>query len=113
MNHRLPESRGRIRPLIYALLYALLAFWLLSADELPAPLVQRAAAALRATDLSPTTVAFYETINLLTALLLTWIFASGTCASTLCRALVSRSSISSFALWRTTRGRLVREDEEV
>lgn len=74
MNHRLPGSRGRIRSLIYALLYALLAFWLLSADELPAPLVQRAAAALRATDLSPTTVAFYETINLLTALLLTWIF---------------------------------------
>lgn len=63
-----------MRSLIYALLYALLAFWLLSADELPAPLVQRAAAALRATDLSPTTVAFYETISLLTALLLTWIF---------------------------------------
>ncbi len=74
MDHRLPATGGRVRSLICALLYGFLAFWLLSADELPAPLVHRAAAALRATDLSPSTVAFYETINLVTALLLTWIF---------------------------------------
>lgn len=74
MDHRLPGNHHRVRSLIYALLYALLAFWLLSADELPAPLVARAAAALHATDLSATTVAFYEAINLATALLLTWIF---------------------------------------
>lgn len=74
MGHRLPGTGGRVRSLIFAVLYGFLAFWLLSADELPAPLVHRAAAALRATNLSPTTVAFYETINLVTALLLTWIF---------------------------------------
>ncbi|MGH8132103.1 MAG: lysostaphin resistance A-like protein [Steroidobacteraceae bacterium] len=74
MDHRLPGTGGRLRSLICALLYAFLAFWLLSADELPAPLVHRAATALRAIDLSPITVAFYETINLLTALLLTYIF---------------------------------------
>ena len=74
MDHRLPGTGGRVRAFICALLYAFLAFWLLSADEVPAPLVHRAAAALRATDLSPITVAFYETISLVTALLLTWIF---------------------------------------
>ena len=74
MGHRLPGTGGRLRSLICALAYAFLAFWLLSADGFPAPLVQRAAAALHATDLSPITVAFYETISLITALLLTWIF---------------------------------------
>ena len=74
MDHRLPGAGGRVRSLICALLYAFLAFWLLSADGLPAPLVRRAVAALGATDLSPITVAFYETISLVTAVLLTWIF---------------------------------------
>ena len=74
MGHRLRGIDGRVRYLVRALLYAFFAFWFLSADELPAPLVHRAVAALRATDLSPITVAFYGTINLATALLLTWIF---------------------------------------
>jgi len=74
MGHRLQGTGGRVRSLICALLYAFLAFWLLSADELPAPLIERAAVALHATDLSPITVTFYETINLMTVLLLTWIF---------------------------------------
>ncbi len=65
---------ARVRPLIRALVYAALAFWLLSADEFLGPPISRLAAALHATALSPGTVVFYETINLLTALLLTWLF---------------------------------------
>ena len=65
---------GRLRPLFRALIYAALAFWLLSADGFLGPPLRRAAAALHATSLSPGTDAFYETINLLTALLLTWTF---------------------------------------
>jgi len=57
-----------------ALIYAALAFWLLSADEFLGPPIRRAAAALHATALSPRTGAFYETINLLTALILTGLF---------------------------------------
>src|SRR6185437_3772506 len=64
----------KLRPIFRALIYAALAFWLLSADEFLGPPLQRAASALHATGLSPGTGAFYETINLLTALLLTWLF---------------------------------------
>jgi hypothetical protein len=63
---------GKLRPLFRALIYAAFAFWLLSADgPLGAPL-GRAATALHAASLSPAMEAFYETISLLTALLLTW-----------------------------------------
>ena len=65
---------GKLRPAFRALIYAALAFWLLSADEFLGPPLRRAATALHATGLSPGTDAFYETINLLTALLLTWMF---------------------------------------
>lgn len=65
---------GKLRPVFRALIYAALAFWLLSADEFLGPPVRRAATALHATSLSPGTEAFYETINLLTALLLTLAF---------------------------------------
>jgi CAAX protease family protein len=65
---------AKVRPLIRALIYAALAFWLLSADEFLGPPISRLATALHATDLSPRTVVFYETINLLTALVLTWLF---------------------------------------
>jgi hypothetical protein len=62
----------RLRPLVCALLYAALAFWLLSADWVLGPVLERVASALRVRGLSPGTVAFFETINLATALLLTW-----------------------------------------
>ena len=65
----------RLRPLVRALLYAALAFWLLSADWVLGPVLERAAKALHVHGLSPGTVALFETINLATALLLTWIFA--------------------------------------
>jgi hypothetical protein len=63
-----------LRPIFRALIYAALAFWLLSADEFLGPPIRRVATALDATTLSPGTGTFYETINLLTALLLTWLF---------------------------------------
>jgi len=67
---------GKLRPILRALLYAVLAFWVLSADELPAPIIDRLATALGVSGrLSAGTVAFYEAINLVTALLLTWLFA--------------------------------------
>jgi hypothetical protein len=66
---------GKLRPILRALIYSALAFWLLSADEFLGPPLDRAATALHATGLSPGAVTFYETINLLTALILTWIFA--------------------------------------
>ena len=65
---------GKLRPLLRALIYAALAFWVLSADEFLGPTIRRAATALHASGLSPGTEAFYETINLLTALVLTWVF---------------------------------------
>jgi membrane protease YdiL (CAAX protease family) len=65
----------RLRPIVCALLYAALAFWLLSADWILGPVLERVASALRVRGLSPGTVAFFETVNLATALLLTWIFA--------------------------------------
>jgi len=66
---------GRLRPIVCALLYAILAFWLLSADWILGPALERIAKALHIRGLSPGTVAFFETINFATALLLTWIFA--------------------------------------
>lgn len=66
---------GKLRPIFRALLYATLAFWLLSADWVLGPVLQRTAASLGLTGLSPGRDAFYETVNLLTALLLTWGFA--------------------------------------
>ena len=65
----------RLRSIVRALLYAALAFRLLSADWVLGPMLERVASALRVRGLSPGTVAFFETINLSTALLLTWIFA--------------------------------------
>jgi membrane protease YdiL (CAAX protease family) len=65
----------RLRPIVCALLYAALAFWLLSADWVLGPVLERVASALDVRGLSPGTVVFFETINLATALLLTWIFA--------------------------------------
>ena len=65
----------RLRPMVCALVYAALAFWLLSADWVLGPVLERGAKALHVHGLSPGTVAFFETINLATALLLTWIFA--------------------------------------
>jgi hypothetical protein len=62
-----------VRPIIRALLYSALAFWLLSADQFP--VLDRVANALHLGELSAGTVAFHEAINLATALLLTWAFA--------------------------------------
>ena len=74
ISRALVGTDGRLRPVIRALIYSALAFWLLSADEFLGPSLSRAATALHATGLSPARVTFYETINLVTALLLTWIF---------------------------------------
>ena len=65
---------GMLRPIFRALIYAALAFWLLSADEFLGPPLSRAATALHATGLSPARETFYEVINLVTAVLLTWLF---------------------------------------
>jgi uncharacterized protein len=62
------DAGGRLRPIVRALMYAALAFWLLSADEFLRSPLDRAATALHATGLSPGRVAFYAVINLLTAL---------------------------------------------
>jgi membrane protease YdiL (CAAX protease family) len=56
-------------------LYAALAFWLLSADFVLGPILERAANALHLRDLSPGAVAFSEAASLAAALLLTWMFA--------------------------------------
>ena len=72
----LTGADGKLRPIVRALIYSALAFWLLSADEFLGPPLRRAATELHATGLSPGREAFYETVNLLTALILTWIFAS-------------------------------------
>jgi uncharacterized protein len=65
----------RLRPMVCALLYAALAFWLLSADFVLGPVLERAANALHLRGLSPGAVAFSESASLAAALLLTWIFA--------------------------------------
>ena len=70
-----PLTTGRLRPLICALLYAAAAFWLLSADEFLGPAIVRLARWLNVQGLSAGAVAYYEAINLATALLLLWIFA--------------------------------------
>jgi hypothetical protein len=67
-------SDGRLRPMVRALLYSALAFWLLSADWLLGPVLDKAASMLHLDGLSAGALAFYETISLLTALLLTWLF---------------------------------------
>ena len=67
---------GKLRPILRALIYSAFAFWLLSADEFLGPPLERLAIALHATGLSPGREIYYESINLLTALLLTWIFGS-------------------------------------
>lgn len=64
----------KLRPLFRALIYAALAFWLLSADAFLGPPLRHATIALHLSVLSPGWVAFYETISLITALLLTWLF---------------------------------------
>lgn len=74
LSRALIGDDGKLRPLLRALIYACLAFWLLSADEFLGPPLRRAASALHATGLTPGAETFYETINLLTALLITWIF---------------------------------------
>lgn len=68
-------SDEKLRPIFRALIYAALAFWLLSADWYLGPPLERTAAAMHLTGLSPGRDAFYETINLLTALVLTLGFA--------------------------------------
>lgn len=70
-----PGADRKSGPIFRALLYAVFAFWLLSADWFLGPPLERTATALHLTGLSPGRDAFYETINLLTALLLTWGFA--------------------------------------
>lgn len=64
---------GKLRPIVRALIYSILAFWVLSGDEFLGPPIERLARKLQATGLSAAGVAYYESINLLTALLLTWI----------------------------------------
>ncbi|HEY3784230.1 MAG TPA: CPBP family intramembrane glutamic endopeptidase [Steroidobacteraceae bacterium] len=66
---------GKVRPLLCALLYAVLAFWVLSADWFMGPPLERLANTLQVTGLSAGGTAFYETVNLATALLLTGLFA--------------------------------------
>src|SRR5215467_10430653 len=66
---------SRVRPILRALLYSILAFWVLSADGFLGPVLDRLANALHVGELSASTVAFYEAINLVTALLLTGLFA--------------------------------------
>jgi uncharacterized protein len=66
---------GRLRPFLCALIYSALAFWVFSADGLMGPVFGHMMEALHLGDLSPATIAFFEAINLVTALLLTWLFA--------------------------------------
>ena len=65
---------GKLRPIVRAVIYAALAFWVLSADGFLGPSIERLGNALHATGLSPAGVSYYELISLLTALLLTWLF---------------------------------------
>ena len=67
-------TQGRVRSLVCALLYAALAFWLLSADGLAGPVLRPLASALHVGGLDPGTVALYETANLVTALVLTALY---------------------------------------
>jgi membrane protease YdiL (CAAX protease family) len=68
------DNDGKLRPIIRALIYSALAFWLLSADQFLGPPLERLATTLHAIGLSPARETYYESINLLTALLLTWTF---------------------------------------
>jgi uncharacterized protein len=68
-------AQGRMRAFACALLYSALAFGLLSSDWLLGPLLRPLAKALHVGGLDAGTVAFYETVNLVTALLLTALFA--------------------------------------
>ena len=72
-----PVGTGdRLRAFICALIYSALAFWLLSSDLLLGRVLGPLASALGVGDLNARTVAFYEAVNLVTALLLTAIFAA-------------------------------------
>lgn len=77
VSKRTGKTNGRLGHLFRALLYSVLAFWLLSADEFLGPVLGRVAKAIHVneSELSAGTVAFFEAVNLLTALLLTWAFA--------------------------------------
>jgi hypothetical protein len=68
-------AKGRMRAFACALLYSALAFWLFSSDWLLGPVLRPLARALHVGGLDAGTVAFYETVNLVTALLLTGLFA--------------------------------------
>jgi|HubBroStandDraft_1064217.scaffolds.fasta_scaffold00471_20 hypothetical protein len=73
---RVPAAaKGRMRAFACALLYTALAFWLFSSDWLLRPVLRPLGRALHVGGLDAGTVAFYETINLVTALLLTGLFA--------------------------------------
>lgn len=69
------DTDRKLRPIVRALLFAALAFWVLSADWFLGPPLQRLARALHVNGLSAGGIAFYESVNLLTALLLTGLFA--------------------------------------
>jgi membrane protease YdiL (CAAX protease family) len=66
---------GRLRSFICALLYAVLAFWLLSGDGLLGPVLDRLGGWLQLSGMSAGRITYFEVVNLATALLLTWIFA--------------------------------------
>jgi uncharacterized protein len=66
---------GRVRAFLCALLYSALAFWLFSADWLLGPVLRPLMRALHLGGLDAGTVALFETANLVTALLLTALFA--------------------------------------
>jgi uncharacterized protein len=69
-------TEGRVRALLCALLYSALAFWLFTSSGLLGPVLRPLASALHAGDgLNARTVAFFEAVNLVTALLLTALFA--------------------------------------
>lgn len=68
-------TNGRVRALVCALLYSALAFWLFTSGWLLGPVLRPLASALHLGRLDAPTIAFYEAVNLGTALLLTAIFA--------------------------------------
>ena len=67
---------GRLRSFVCALLYAALAFWLLSYDWLLGPMLDRLGGWLHLSGMSAGRITYFEVVNLATALLLTWIFAT-------------------------------------
>jgi uncharacterized protein len=85
-----------LRSFVCALLYAALAFWLLSADWMIGPALDRITDRLHLTGMSAGRIAFFETINFATALLATWIFA-----------MYERRRVDSYGLpiWEAFRGR--------